>query len=191
MDRIEEQAVPEGAHKKERILRQRAETLAREDQAPPVGDVLETVAFPLGGERYAVDAHLVEEVVPLRGLTPLPGTPPFLAGILNLRGRIVSLVDLRPLFGLPQTGEPRMAVILSGEDMTFGLLTEGLWGTRGLPLGGLKTAPGGTEGPSRFLRGLVEDVILLDGNRLLTDPSLVLDQAPEGAGGRPQGGGRP
>ena len=88
-----------------RILRERAERLAREEPPAPEGALLDVVAFPLGGEPFAVGALHVGEVLPLRGVTPLPGTPPFVAGILNLRGTLVSLVDLRVLLHMPREEE--------------------------------------------------------------------------------------
>jgi len=165
-----------------RILRERAERLAREEPPAPEGALLDVVAFPLGGEPFAVGALHVGEVLPLRGVTPLPGTPPFVAGILNLRGTLVSLVDLRVLLHMPREEEARMGVILRGKGMEFGLVTEGLLGTRRVPVEQIRPAPPGTGDPWGLILGIWEDLILLDGARLLAEPSLVVDDAPDPGG---------
>src|SRR6202165_5083726 len=95
------------------IFASRAEELA--EMMPGDGqldDTLDALVFALGSELYALPATQVHEVRPLGWLTPLPGTPPFLAGLINVRGRIVPVVDLRPLLGLPSTDGPFMSVVL-------------------------------------------------------------------------------
>ena len=63
--------------------------------------VREFICFRLGTEWYGLPVHAVREVVLYTGLTPLPSLPPFILGIFNLRGNIVSITDLRPVLGLP------------------------------------------------------------------------------------------
>jgi purine-binding chemotaxis protein CheW len=83
------------------ILRARALGLAAEATAAP-GESSEVLEFVLAQERYAIETAWVREVVPLRDLTPLPGLPAFVLGIIHLRGQIVSLLDLRKFFELPE-----------------------------------------------------------------------------------------
>ena len=83
----------------ERILEERARHLARPATTPPAEDLAAVVVFPLARERYAVDLAGVAEVVPLRGLAPLPGAPAPVLGIVLHRGRLVPVVDLRRLLG--------------------------------------------------------------------------------------------
>ena len=64
----------------------------------PAGRLVEVLEFELSGERYAVATSFVTEVFPLVSFTELFCTPPFVLGITNLRGRIVSIVDLRRFF---------------------------------------------------------------------------------------------
>src|SRR4051794_10109454 len=89
-----------------RILEERARALGRVS-APegPAGTRLETVAFGLGNERYAIEAGYVLEVTRLTELTQLPGAPAFFAGVINRRGEILGVVDLRLFFGLTGSGE--------------------------------------------------------------------------------------
>src|ERR1700736_3273209 len=95
------------------VFASRAEELA--EMMPgesELDDTLEALVFALGSELYALPANQVHEVRPLGWLTPLPGTPAFLAGLINVRGRIVPLVDLRPLLGIASADGPSMSVVL-------------------------------------------------------------------------------
>jgi len=109
------------------VLRRRAEVLAQE---PPNEDVeghqMGVISFRLAGETYAVEMTYVRETLPLGNLTPLPCTPPYVIGIINLRGRIVSITDLRILFGLPVESLPDgvTVIVLSDGTMEFGVLAE-------------------------------------------------------------------
>ena len=87
------------------ILRARAQVLARiPERAPVAGASLEVLEFRLAKERYALENRWVQEVCPLKELTPLPCTPPFVLGIVNVRGRILPVLDLKKLFDLPEQG---------------------------------------------------------------------------------------
>src|SRR5882724_8355786 len=88
-----------------RILRARDHTRARAPRpAPAAGTMLELLEFRLATERYALETRHVQGVHPLRELTPLPCTPPFLLGIVNVRGRILPVLDLKKFFDLPEKG---------------------------------------------------------------------------------------
>ncbi len=90
-----------------RILRERAVHLARPTgSSTPQGALLELLEFRLASERYAVETRYVSEVHPLRDLTPLPGTPPFVRGIVNLRGRILPVYDLKSSSRCPSKALP-------------------------------------------------------------------------------------
>lgn len=61
------------------------------------------VVLRLDGREYALPVADVEEVLPMVAMVPVPGAPPWLAGVINLRGRTVPVVDLRTRLGLPPT----------------------------------------------------------------------------------------
>ena len=64
----------------------------------------ETIAvFVLGGETYGVDTRVVSEIARMQDIAPVPHTPAYLDGVINLRGRVIPVVDLRTRFGLPRT----------------------------------------------------------------------------------------
>ncbi len=83
------------------MLDERARALARvPPAAPKASEVLEIATFALANEHYGVETRFVREVVRMADFTPLPGAPSFLVGVLNLRGEILALIDLRTFFGV-------------------------------------------------------------------------------------------
>lgn len=78
---------------------------------------VDVVEFQLGKEHYALDIKIAREIVEMMPITPIPRAPPYLAGIINLRGEITNIIDLRDLLGLPDTGESenRKIVVLMPE----------------------------------------------------------------------------
>ena len=75
---------------------------------------LQLVAFRLGNETYAVDIQQVQEIIRMQHITKVPGAPSFVEGVINLRGRVIPVIDLRRRLGLPQgeqTGETRIVVV--------------------------------------------------------------------------------
>lgn len=74
-----------------------------EDWDTPEKDSLRVLSFALGKENYGVDVTQAKEVFRSEHFTKVPGTPTFVIGIANLRGQIVSIIDIRPFLGLPVT----------------------------------------------------------------------------------------
>ena len=165
---------------KKRILKERAMVLAREpeevkaDEAP-----LQCLEFILGRESYAVESADVREVCPPNDLTPLPCAPPFVLGIINLRGQIISVVDLKKFFGLPGKGLPergRVIVIRSGR-MEFGVLADTITGMRSIPRDDIQPPPALTSIDSEYLKGIAGDgLVLLDAENLLSDERLIVHE---------------
>ncbi|USO00404.1 MAG: chemotaxis protein CheW [Phycisphaeraceae bacterium] len=69
---------------------------------PTATGQLQLVTFDLGGESFAVDIHAVREINRLIELTRVPNSPPEIAGVINLRGKIFPVVNLRKKFGFPE-----------------------------------------------------------------------------------------
>ena len=84
------------------------------------------LSFRLSGENYCADVKCVKEVIRISRITNVPNTPEFIAGVINLRGEIISLVDIRPFLGLTAqevAGEPTVLVMdMKGE--TMGVLVD-------------------------------------------------------------------
>lgn len=81
--------------------------------ADPMHTHLKYLTLRLGAEHYAVETLRVREIIGLLDITPLPQMPPFVRGVLNLRGRIIPVVDLRLRLGLPELAYgPRTCVVV-------------------------------------------------------------------------------
>ncbi|HTH98228.1 MAG TPA: chemotaxis protein CheW [Stellaceae bacterium] len=97
---------------------------------PIIDGPIEALTFALQGEVFAIEAGLVREILDLVPVTQVPGARPFVGGIINVRGSIVPLADLRLRFGMEPTRptiDTRIIVIdvpLDGEACTVGLLAD-------------------------------------------------------------------
>lgn len=159
------------------ILAARAKTLALPADEV-VNTCIEVLTFTLAYETYCIETAYVREVYPLRDLTPLPCTPLFVMGMINVRGQVLSVIDLRVFFDLPKQGigDLNKVIILSGEDMEFGILADAVFEVTNLSLdeiqSGLPTLTGVRE---KYLKGISADrQVILDARKLLTDHQLVI-----------------
>jgi purine-binding chemotaxis protein CheW len=66
-----------------------------------MASTVDVVEFVLGGERYALDIQLAREIVEMIPITPIPRAPPYISGVINLRGEITNIMNLNTLLGLP------------------------------------------------------------------------------------------
>ena len=177
----DEQAWTPGADETRRILRERALALAAEPgetQAPD--QTIEVVEFLLAHESYAVESSYGREVYPLENLTPLPCTPAFVLSIVNLRGEIVSVIDVRKFFDLPQTGLPDLnkVIVLESGNMVFGILADAILGVRRIALAEMQPSlPTLTGIRERYLKGIsAERTGGLDAGKLLADENIVVQE---------------
>ena len=86
-----------------------------------MNSTVDLVEFELGGELYALDIQLAREIVEMIPITPIPRAPPYLPGIINLRGEITTIINLRSLLGLPhQDSETIQKIIVLMSDYTKG-----------------------------------------------------------------------
>lgn len=73
---------------------------------------IQAACFRLAGEMYALDIRRIKEVIRPQKITPVPKSPAFIEGVINLRGMVVPVIDLRKRFGLPDSGDDRRARII-------------------------------------------------------------------------------
>ena len=88
---------------------------ASEDQQ--IGTEIEVVEFSLGQEAYAIDISLAREIVEMMTITPIPRAPPYLAGVLNLRGEITNIITITTILGVSSSfaREDQKIIVLSSE----------------------------------------------------------------------------
>jgi chemotaxis signal transduction protein len=102
------------------------------------------VVVRLGGTRYGIPMESVAEVGRMPRLTRVPGVPDWMAGVANFRGRILPVVDLRPLLDAAQVspGTAARLLVLSKDGTGLGLLTEGVEGTAEIDPDSIVPPPG-------------------------------------------------
>lgn len=166
------------AETRKRLLRQRAEQLARRQEVQAAEAQLEVVVFELGREPYALEMHHVREVVPLKDLAPVPFTPAFVLGVTSVRGEIVPVIDLRHLFGMPERGLRNVtrAVIVRDGVLELGVLADVVLGLRTVPAAAIGAPPPGFTGiQAGLLRGVSPDgLIVLDAAAVLAECAALV-----------------
>lgn len=163
------------------VLRERAAVLARkcaaEDES---GQSIDCLEFLLSGESYAIALSCIAETLPLIDFTPLFCTPPFVLGIANMRGRIISIVDLRRFFELPSIGlsDLNRVIVVGDGRMEFGVLADSIVGMRSLRTQEILPSPDGFTGiREEFLAGVTKDrLALLDIGKIMSDPRIVVHE---------------
>jgi purine-binding chemotaxis protein CheW len=169
------------AEEKKRILRERAIKLAR----PPEQDdrsqqFLEVIEILLAHERYAVEVAYVREVYPLKDLTTVPCTPSFVLGIINVRGQIVSVTDVKQFFGLPkkEVTDQSKVLILQNHKMELGILADAVIGERKIPLSDIQSdMPSFIGVREQYVRGVTKDrLVVMNVDKFLCDDGIVVHQ---------------
>jgi purine-binding chemotaxis protein CheW len=159
-----------------------------EEQTDNKGEQVQFLTFTLGQEEYGVDIMLIREVKGWSETTRLPNTPDFMRGVLNLRGVIIPIFDLRTRFGGGKTEatDKHVVVILAVEDRIIGLLVDAVSDILTVYENEIKPAPASETGiKEKFVNGLiaVEErmVVLLDVSNLVDEANI--EEAVKMAGG--------
>ncbi|MFP4146955.1 MAG: chemotaxis protein CheW [Halorhodospira sp.] len=147
-----------------------------EDTEIAEGPTSQWVTFRLGHECYGINVMQVQEVLPPSEIAPVPGAPSFVMGIINLRGKVVTVIDTRLRFGMPTREadkESRIIVLEVGENIA-GIMVDSVDEVASVREAQIDTAPNvGNEESARYIYGVVsrEDglLILVDANKLLTE----------------------
>lgn len=166
------------------ILRARAQALARPlARSNAAESSLQLLEFRLAREHYALETRHVREVYPLKNLTPLPCTPPFVPGVVNVRGRITPVIDIKKFFDLPDQGltDLHRIILVHGDGIELGLLADEIVGVRTLPLDRLQPSlPTLTGIRADYLKGVTADrLVVLDLDRMLADPKIIVHEEVE------------
>lgn len=137
--------------------------------------MLDVLTLGIGGETFAIEAAAVREILNLVPVTDVPGARAFVRGVVNVRGRIVPLADLRVQFGMPATpptADTRIIVLeleLEGEATPVGILADRVHEVTQLATAALESAPRiGMRWRPEFIRG-----VGMRGNALVILPDLT------------------
>lgn len=142
------------------------------------------LSFFIAGEEYGVGILRVKEILQFEGLTRVPTTPPWIRGVINLRGAVVPVVDLAVMFGLPETAITKWTCVviveihLEGEPTVMGIMVDSVSQVIDLSAEDIQpTPPFGTRVRVDFLIGMgragQKFVLLLDIDKVLSFNQLI------------------
>ena len=141
------------------------------------------LTFRLAEEEYGVEILKVQEIKGYSAITPIPNTPAYLKGVMNLRGTIVPVVDLRSKFSMAQTDHNQFTVIIvvTVGTKVMGLLVDAVSDVLNIPKGDVQATPDfGGQVDARYINGMAKMgeklVVLLDIDRVMGG----IDAAPIG-----------
>ncbi len=129
--------------------------------------VLQWATFRLGEELYGINVMQVREVLRYTEITPVPGAPHFVLGIINLRGNVVTVVDTRERFGLMQGDitEHSRIVIIEVASQVVGLLVDSVAEVVYLAQSEIETTPNvGNDETAKYIQGVCnkkDDLLIL------------------------------
>lgn len=153
-------------------------------------ETMQYLTFKLGDEVFALDISKVREVLDFTTVTGVPRTPDFMRGVINLRGSVVPVVDLRLKFGMTRTENSVNTCIiitevtLDGDTTVLGALADSVQEVLDLDPGSIAPAPRiGTKLRTEFIKGMGKRddrfVIILDIDRIFSQDDLSLVQTTE------------
>ena len=140
-----------------------------------MSDTIQVVSFKLGSEEYGVDIAQVQEINRMVAVTHVPRAPQFMEGVINLRGQLIPIIDLRARFGMPRaehTKNTRIVVTEIGAKRV-GMVVDSVSEVLRLPVEDIEPAPEMITGvDTEYIRGVgkIEDrlIILLDLARIIS-----------------------
>lgn len=168
----------DGANAEEAITR-RLQQRARQYAAPTrsldvvTEDARTVLAFGLADERYGVDVMVVRGVRTVDRIVRVPGTQAFYRGVVNVRGQVLTVIDLRVFFDIPVNDELRVPdelVVVQAAGLQIGLLAHDIEGVMTIPTSEFEPVDN-----MRYALGVTTDqLVLLDIPRLLEDDQLIV-----------------
>ncbi len=174
---------PQATPEERAIFRERAANLIEAARRQDITGLMSLAVVMLNGEYFGLDLSLVREFTDIRQITPIPCCGDFILGNMNLRGEIVTLVDIRHLLNLSRDGvnDVAKAMVVHLKDIVAGITIDEVCDVIYLQPSEIKAAPtSGHSGNNEYLRGtaLYRDKILglIDFQKIITEQELVVNQ---------------
>ncbi|PWV58747.1 chemotaxis protein CheW [Plasticicumulans acidivorans] len=151
--------------------------LIRQDCAAAPAESLQLLTFVVAGEMYALGILRIREIIEYGRVTTIPMMPAFIRGVINLRGRVVPIIDLAARFGAPPVQAARrtcIVIVETGEErFDVGLVVDAVCEVLELPAERIEPAPAfGARVRTDFIRGMgrigEQFVVILDEQRVLS-----------------------
>jgi purine-binding chemotaxis protein CheW len=140
-----------------------------------MSETIQVVSFKLGSEEYGVDIAQVQEINRMVAVTHVPRAPVFMEGVINLRGQLIPIIDLRTRFGMPRAEHTKNTRIVVTEigSKRVGMVVDSVSEVLRLPVDQIEAAPDMITGvDTEYIRGVgkIEErlIILLDLAKIIT-----------------------
>ena len=134
--------------------------------------------FKIGNESYGIEIKHVTEIIGMQGITPVPELPEHIKGIINLRGQIIPVMDVRTRFKMPQIDydDRTCIIVVDVENVSIGLIVDIVSEVITIEEENVVQPPGNTRKNNRYIKGIgkvASDVrLILDCNRLLNEDEI-------------------
>jgi purine-binding chemotaxis protein CheW len=171
---------------------QRAKQLAQTVQEEEVGDQIQIAVVRLGDELYGLETSYIYDIRQVEQLTRMPRVPDWVAGVTNLRGRIISVVDLRKFLKLKRDNDgvsgfsPRYIVVVQTQSMEMALLIDEVISVEAVQVNQIQDAGGTVRGiQPEYMRGILVrsgrpqesiPLLILDLPHILLDKKLIVQE---------------
>ena len=136
--------------------------------------------FNIGDDAYAIPVELLIEIIIPQKIFPVPTTPSHVLGVINLRGNIVPIVDIRPALSLPLRTTPGQLAIVRSGSMMLGIVVDAVTAIIAVPVSSIRALPpdagkqqGSNKNRARYLQGLVQHD---SGVAALLNMDLIIDE---------------
>jgi purine-binding chemotaxis protein CheW len=143
-------------------------------------ELLQLVTFNLDNEEYAVDILKVQEINRMTEITRVPNSPSYVEGVVNLRGKVIPVVNIRMKFNLPEreTDARSRIMIMDIQGITMGVVVDSVSEVLRIPVGIVDPAPPMASSIGvEYIKGIAKFddrlIILLDLDTMLGKPSEV------------------
>ncbi|HIJ58991.1 MAG TPA: hypothetical protein HPP56_00025 [Nitrospirae bacterium] len=168
--------------KKEDILRKRAQLISRERTIKDDSrKEIEVLDFVLCGERYAFETKFIKEVFVTYDVIKVPSSPAFLFGVVNYRGLILPIIDLRVIFGIScrDNDEKSKLIIISCDEFVTSIIVDKIGLVQKIKEDSIDTnIPTLSSYPEGYVRGISKgNIVILEAKAFIDDKSLIINES--------------
>ena len=139
------------------------------------------LTFFLGNEEYGIAILKVQEIIGMMNITTVPRTPSFIRGVINLRGKVIPIIDLRLKFAMPSVDqtEETCIIVVQAQGVEMGLVVDRVSEVLDIASADIDEAPSfGTDVETDYLLGIAKSEgrvkLLLDIDRVLSTPEVAV-----------------
>lgn len=162
-----------------KILKDRAKEIGRSIEQNIEEESFHVIEFTLSEEKYAIESMFVKEVVTLIDLMPIPFTPEYVLGVINIRSQIFSVIDLKRLLGLNEKSlsVTDKVIIVGNNKMEFGICVDKINGVDFIKYSSLQDSiPTLTEVQKNYLMGVTKErMVVIDIDKILCDKKIIVN----------------